>query len=455
MSLSILTSRGNTNHETFRVMESLSSVSECLRKIPSCGIVLTCQYRARAGQSALDRRSHHLYVHHKARRKSASRAFWISILENPRCICRTLQNWKLGTLSRLPSVSHSSFVHDRGPRLRLNGSRRGWEFKESDAQIFQRSLLPSYLFLRSGKSSRRNPRAAQWRRAQGGIWERSIALRCCDEQTQDQDPSRHRQLYGPRFYFSAGNSYVYCASRSLFGLVLEGKAPRFLTKCTKQGVPIHFVGVTFAITLLSFLRVSHNAAVVLQWFVNLVTASQLINFSVMAFAFICWREPVTLKGWTAINCRTTASGSHSVLTTPWLNVSSWLLLEGIRFSCQVNSPKCIRYIRHKADIKTGQWDIPTFLFSYAMIGVFPVIFIGWKLVKRTNWLQPHEVVLRTVEVDEVDEYTANYVERVPCRQALQLKWDSLRVSSGKEKFEQYRSQDQQANQWHSFPNKYM
>ena len=28
--------------------------------------------------------------------------------------------------------------------------------------------------------------------------------------------------------FSAGNSYVYCASRSLFGLALEGKAPRVL-----------------------------------------------------------------------------------------------------------------------------------------------------------------------------------------------------------------------------------
>jgi len=38
--------------------------------------------------------------------------------------------------------------------------------------------------------------------------------------------------------FSAGNSYVYCASRSLFGLALEGKAPKFLTKCTKNGVPI-------------------------------------------------------------------------------------------------------------------------------------------------------------------------------------------------------------------------
>jgi amino acid transporter len=44
--------------------------------------------------------------------------------------------------------------------------------------------------------------------------------------------------------FSAGNSCVFCASRSLFGLALEGKAPRFLTKCTKKGVPIYCVGVS-------------------------------------------------------------------------------------------------------------------------------------------------------------------------------------------------------------------
>jgi amino acid transporter len=54
--------------------------------------------------------------------------------------------------------------------------------------------------------------------------------------------------------FSAGNSYVYCASRSLYGLALEGKAPSFLTKCTKQGVPVYCVVVTLAIALLSFLR---------------------------------------------------------------------------------------------------------------------------------------------------------------------------------------------------------
>lgn len=70
--------------------------------------------------------------------------------------------------------------------------------------------------------------------------------------------------------FSAGNSYCYCASRSLFGLALEGKAPKFLTKCTRNGVPIYCVGVVLLIALLSFLQVSNSAAVVLSWFVSLV-----------------------------------------------------------------------------------------------------------------------------------------------------------------------------------------
>ena len=71
--------------------------------------------------------------------------------------------------------------------------------------------------------------------------------------------------------FSAGNSYVYCASRSLFGLALEGKAPRIFTRCTKNGVPVYCVGLVLLISLLSFLQVSNSSAVVLQWFVNLVS----------------------------------------------------------------------------------------------------------------------------------------------------------------------------------------
>jgi amino acid transporter len=64
----------------------------------------------------------------------------------------------------------------------------------------------------------------------------------------------------------------------------------------------------------------------------------------------------------------------------------------------------------------GQWDVPTFLFSYFMIGLFPVLFFGWKLVKRSKVRKAEEVDLRG-EVGEIEEYTRSYVP-VPPRYVL-------------------------------------
>lgn len=50
--------------------------------------------------------------------------------------------------------------------------------------------------------------------------------------------------------FSAGNSYVFCASRALMGLSLEGKVPKIFSKCTKTGVPIYSVALTLLFGLL-------------------------------------------------------------------------------------------------------------------------------------------------------------------------------------------------------------
>ena len=211
--------------------------------------------------------------------------------------------------------------------------------------------------------------------------------------------------------FSAGNSYVYCASRSLFGLALEGKAPRFLTKCTRNGVPLYCVAVVLAISLLSFLQVSTSAAVVLQWFVNLVnhghiypkgalltkgqvTASQLINFSVMSYTFIRFMKACEAQGLD----RNTLP--HKGWGQPY---AAWYALIG----CFI-----MTFVGGYTVFLPGQWDVPTFLFSYMMIGVFPVVFLGWKLLKRTKWLKPHEVDLQK-DLDEIEEYTRNFVERPP------------------------------------------
>lgn len=76
--------------------------------------------------------------------------------------------------------------------------------------------------------------------------------------------------------FSAGNSYVYCASRALLGLALEGRAPRFFTRCLKNGVPIYCVLFVLLISLISFLQVSNGTATVLRWFVSIVSHPDIL-----------------------------------------------------------------------------------------------------------------------------------------------------------------------------------
>ena len=58
----------------------------------------------------------------------------------------------------------------------------------------------------------------------------------------------------------------------------------------------------------------------------------------------------------------------------------------------------------------GQWSVPSFFFSYAMIGVFPILFIFWKFYKKTKWLSPNAVDLFK-DVDMIEEYTRSYVLR--------------------------------------------
>lgn len=39
----------------------------------------------------------------------------------------------------------------------------------------------------------------------------------------------------------------------------------------------------------------------------------------------------------------------------------------------------------------GKWDVPSFLFSYLMVAVVPVLFLIWKIVKKTTVRVPHSL----------------------------------------------------------------
>jgi len=54
-----------------------------------------------------------------------------------------------------------------------------------------------------------------------------------------------------------------------------------------------------------------------------------------------------------------------------------------------------------------------------MIFLFPVIYIGWKLLKKTKWVRSDEADLYQ-DLDEIEEYHKNYVP-VPPKNAVE-KW---------------------------------
>ncbi|TFK30177.1 general amino acid permease AGP2 [Coprinopsis marcescibilis] len=186
--------------------------------------------------------------------------------------------------------------------------------------------------------------------------------------------------------FSAGNSYVFCASRTLFGLALEGKAPKFLLYCSKGGIPLYCVGFSLCFSLLSFLQVSNNSAVVLQWFVNLVTASQLLNYAIIAFTYLRFHSALKAQ---SIGRETLPHASF------WQPFSAYYALFGT-FT--------MAFVGGYTVFLPGRWDVPSFFFSYTMCIITPALFIYWKLRYRSKWADISTVDFFQAERDKVDKY---------------------------------------------------
>lgn len=73
------------------------------------------------------------------------------------------------------------------------------------------------------------------------------------------------------FVFSAANSDLYIASRTLYGIAVDGNAPRVFTRTTKAGVPFVSLGLCVVFCGLAYMSVSTSAATVFNNLTSLVT----------------------------------------------------------------------------------------------------------------------------------------------------------------------------------------
>lgn len=88
---------------------------------------------------------------------------------------------------------------------------------------------------------------------------------------------------------SAANNLVFSGARTLYGMSLEGKAPKVLSQCNRYGLPYNAVAVTMAFCALAFLQVNNSSATVLNWLVSCISrvSPQLPWHMSHVFALLC------------------------------------------------------------------------------------------------------------------------------------------------------------------------
>ncbi|KAK0435871.1 general amino acid permease AGP2 [Armillaria borealis] len=203
--------------------------------------------------------------------------------------------------------------------------------------------------------------------------------------------------------FSAGNSYIFCASRTLYGMALQRRLPRFLTRCMQNGVPIYCVGIAILVALLAFLQVSNNMVKVLEWFVSLTVATQVINYAIVTFTYLRFYYALKAQGipWSSLPFRGPLQPFCGYYT----------------FAFTLIMPFVLRY----SVFMPGNWDTTTFFFSYTIIGVLPILFIVWKVLHHTRLIRPKEVAFFEEERKIIDDYEALFVS-AKSRMDMFKKW---------------------------------
>ncbi|KAJ8139608.1 hypothetical protein OY671_007182 [Metschnikowia pulcherrima] len=94
---------------------------------------------------------------------------------------------------------------------------------------------------------------------------------------------------------SAGNSFFYASTRTLYSLSKKGLAPKIFSTVNRFGVPYYCVAITFAVSCLAYLNVSSSSTEVFTWFSNLTTISGFVSWIFVAIAFLRWRKGIVAQ----------------------------------------------------------------------------------------------------------------------------------------------------------------
>ncbi|KAJ6441171.1 amino acid permease [Purpureocillium lavendulum] len=174
---------------------------------------------------------------------------------------------------------------------------------------------------------------------------------------------------------SAGNHALFAGTRLLYTLGMEGHAPRFFAKLNRHQVPWVAVLATSLIAGLCFGSSFIGAGQLWTWLQNLVGVSNQLSWISIGIASLRFRAALERQGKTHLL-------PFKNWTYPW---GPWIAVVLNSFLVLVQGWSCF----------SPKFDAVSFVSFYIELPVMLIMFVAWKVIKRTKFVKLEEMDLET------------------------------------------------------------
>ncbi|KAG1731936.1 dicarbixylic amino acid permease [Suillus lakei] len=206
------------------------------------------------------------------------------------------------------------------------------------------------------------------------------------------------------FTISAANSDLYIASRTLYGLAIERKAPQIFAKVNQRGLPWVSLLVVSLFMCLTFLNASTSSATVFAYGVNLLSAFGAITWMTIAYSHIRFMKALKAQG---------VSRDSLPYKGPGQPLGSWFVLVSTGI-----------ILLFKGFDTFLPFTPGLFITSYLPVPLFFIFWLGYKLRYRTRVIPSSKVDLITGK-REIDEEEERFILGEKAREGKMSRWQRL------------------------------
>ena len=178
---------------------------------------------------------------------------------------------------------------------------------------------------------------------------------------------------------SAGNHALFAGSRLMYSLGVNGHAPKFFASLNRNQVPWVAVLLTSSISGLCFGASYIGAGQLWTWLQNIVGVSNQLSWIAIGIASLRFRSGLKAQGLEHL-----------------LPFKNWTYPYGPIFSVVLNS---VLVLVQGWSCFSPSFQAVDFVSFYIELPVMLVMFVGWKLFKKTKWVKLEEMDLVTDRYD--------------------------------------------------------